>query len=71
MHDSLLKESLSSIDEQIQQLKEREALTVGQLLEMENKYNILKADKERAISLMKEEIQQLKNHNLILSKVHK
>jgi hypothetical protein len=62
---------MSSIDEQIQQLKEREQFTVGQLLEMENRYNIIKADKERVVCLMREEIQQLKNHNLILSKVHK
>jgi hypothetical protein len=70
LHESLLKESMLSIDDQLKQFKERELFTVGQLLEMENKFKVLKADKERTINLMKEEIQQIKNHNLILSKVH-
>jgi hypothetical protein len=70
MHESMMKESMLSIDEQLKQFKEREIFTVGQLMEMENKFKILKADRERTIDLMKEEIQQLKSHNMILSKVH-
>jgi hypothetical protein len=54
LHESLLKESLNSIDTQLKQFKERELFTVGQFLEMENKFKILKADKERTINLMKE-----------------
>jgi hypothetical protein len=65
-----MKESMASVDEQLKQFKERELFTVGQLMEMENRFKIYKADKERTINLMKEEFQQLKSHNMILSKVH-
>ncbi len=50
-------------------LKQRESFTVSQLLEVEEKFAVYRKEKERMISLLREEISEIKGHNLLLSKI--
>jgi hypothetical protein len=71
LNESLIKEAKKSMESQLALFKDREMFTVNQLLEMENRYSILKEEKERTLALLKEEMQEIKNHNSILSKMQK
>lgn len=64
-----LENVLKSIETQMSLLKERESFTVNQLLDVEEKFNIYRKEKERMITLLKEEIGEIKGHNLLLSKI--
>jgi hypothetical protein len=68
-NETLIKEAKKSMESQLSLFKEREMFTVNQLLEMENRCSILKEEKERTIALLREEMQEIKNHNSILSKM--
>jgi hypothetical protein len=69
VNESNLQNVLKSIESQMTLLKQRESFTVSQLLEVEEKFVVYRKEKERMISLLKEEIGEIKGHNLLLSKI--
>ncbi len=60
---------LKSVETQLGLVKDRELFTVSQLVELEERFNSLKDEKERITRLLKEENEELKNQNRILSKL--
>lgn len=60
---------LKSVETQLGLVKDRELFTVSQLVELEERFNSLKDEKERLTQLLKEENEELKNQNRILSKL--
>lgn len=50
-------------------MKDRELFTVSQLVELEERFNALKDEKERITQLLKEENEDLKTQNRVLSKL--
>lgn len=60
---------INSVELQLNLFKERELFTVSQLLELEDKFTNFREEKERTISILKEEISDLKGHNILLSKI--
>jgi hypothetical protein len=60
---------LKSVETQLGLVKDRELFTVSQLVELEERFNSLKEEKERITQLLKEENEELKNQNRILSKL--
>ncbi len=69
LNESNLQNVLKSIEGQMSLLKERELFTVSQLLEVEEKFAGYRKEKERMILLLKEEIAEVKGHNMLLSKI--
>jgi hypothetical protein len=69
VNEGLLLEAKKSMENQLALFKERELFTVNQLLEMENRYALAKEEKERTVALLRDEMQEIKNHNTILSKL--
>ena len=51
------------------QIKDRELFTVSQLTELEDRYKNLRQEKDRITHLLKEENEDLKNQNRVLSKL--
>jgi hypothetical protein len=49
--------------------KERELFTVAQLYDVEERFKGSKEEKDRIIALLKDEIEEIKGHNLLLSKL--
>jgi chromosome segregation ATPase len=60
---------LKSVETQLGLVKDRELFTVSQLVELEERFNNLKQEKERITQLLKEENEELKNQNRVLSKL--
>lgn len=60
---------LKSVESQLILVKDRELFTVSQLVELEDRYNNLKQEKERMTSLLKDELEDLKGQNRVLSKL--
>ena len=60
---------LKSVEQQLGLIKERELFTVSQLNELEERFNNLKAEKERIVQLLKDENEDLKNQNRVISKL--
>jgi hypothetical protein len=60
---------LKSVETQLGLVKDRELFTVSQLVELEERFNSLKDEKERITQLLKDENEELKNQNRILSKL--
>lgn len=60
---------LKSVESQLVLVKDRELFTVSQLTELEERYMNLKQEKERITHLLKEENEDLKNQNRVLSKL--
>ena len=69
LNEANLQNVINSIEKQLSLFKERELFTVSQLLELEDKFNVHRDEKERMISLLKEEITEIKGHNSLLSKL--
>jgi len=69
-NEANLKKILESVDAQLNLFKERELFTVSQLLDLEEKFGSYRNEKEKNISLLKDEIEQLKGYNLLLSKIN-
>ncbi len=69
LNESNLQNVINSIEKQVSLFKERELFTVSQLLEVEDKFGAYRGEKERVISLLKEEIEDIKGHNMLLSKM--
>jgi hypothetical protein len=69
LNEANLQNVINSIEKQLGLFKERELFTVSQLLELEEKFNVYRDEKERMLSLLKEEIQEIKGHNTLLSKI--
>jgi len=63
--DNLIK----SNDTQISLIKERENFTTKQLLELEQKMKNFREEKEKLISLLKSEIEELRANNVLISKL--
>ena len=60
---------LKSVESQLGLVKDRELFTVSQLVELEDRYNNLKQEKERLTSLLKDELEDLKGQNRVLTKL--
>jgi aspartate/tyrosine/aromatic aminotransferase len=69
LNEANLQNVITSIEKQLGLFKERELFTVAQLLELEEKFNIYKEEKERMILLLKEEINEVKGHNSLIGKL--
>jgi len=69
INEANLQNVIQSIENQLGLFKERELFTVSQLLELEEKFSTFREEKERMLSLLKEEVQDIKGHNLLLSKI--
>jgi hypothetical protein len=69
LNEANLQNVINSIETQLNLFKERELFTVSQLLELEEKFTIYREEKERITTLLKEEVQDIKGHNLLLSKM--
>jgi hypothetical protein len=69
LNEANLQNVINSIETQLNLFKERELFTVGQLLEIEQRFISFREEKERTISLLKEEIQEIKSHNLMLARI--
>lgn len=60
---------LKSVETQLGLIKDRELFTVSQLTELEDRYKNLRQEKDRITHLLKEENEDLKNQNRVLSKL--
>lgn len=69
LNEANLQNVINSVEGQMSIFKERELFTVSQLLDIEEKFNCYREEKERLLSLLKDEIQDIKSHNLLLSKL--
>jgi hypothetical protein len=69
LNEAHLNNVIQSIDNQMNLFKERELFTVSQLLQLEEKFATFKEEKERLISLLRDEVLEIKGHNLLLSKL--
>jgi hypothetical protein len=69
-NEANLKKILESDESQLNLFKESELFTVSQLLDLEEKFGAYRNEKGKNISLLKDEIEQLKGYNLLLSKIN-
>jgi hypothetical protein len=69
-NEANLKKVLESVESQLNLFKERELFTVSQLLDLEEKFVAYKNEREKTITLLKDEIEQLKGYNVLLSKIN-
>ena len=69
-NEANLKKILESVESQLNLFKERELFTVSQLLDLEEKFGAYRNEKGKTITLLKDEIEQLKGYNLLLSKIN-
>ena len=60
---------LKSVETQLGLIKDRELFTVSQLTELEDRYKNLRQEKDMITHLLKEENEDLKNQNRVLSKL--
>lgn len=67
-NDKNIANILASVESQIAILKDREIFNLKQMQSTEEKFKSLKEDKERIISLLRDEIKNLKKSNESLSK---
>ena len=69
-NEANLKKILESVESQLNLFEERELFTVCQLLDLEEKFGAYRHEKGKTITLLKDEIEQLKGYNLLLSKIN-
>lgn len=68
-YDEAMDNLIKSNEVQIQLIKERENFTTKQLLELEQKMKNFREEKEKIISLLKSEIEELRANNVLISKL--
>ncbi len=68
-YDEAMDSLIKSNETQIALIKERENFTTKQLLEMEHKMKNFREEKEKLISLLKSEIEELRANNVLISKL--
>lgn len=68
-YDEAMDSLIKSNELQIQLIKERENFTTKQLLELEQKMKNFREEKEKLISLLKSEIEELRANNVLISKL--
>jgi hypothetical protein len=68
-YDEAMDSLIRSNETQIALIKERENFTTKQLLEMEHKMKNFREEKEKLISLLKSEIEELRANNVLISKL--
>jgi len=57
-----------SMDKQLDVIRDREQFSVSQLMELEEKFNNLRLEKDRITMLLKEELDEIKSQNIVLSR---
>lgn len=67
--DDNIQNVIKSVEFQLNLFKERESFSVNQLLQLEERFGAFREEKERTITLLKEELEDIKGHNLLLSKL--
>ncbi len=67
-NDKNISNILASVESQIAILKDREIFNLRQMKNSEEKYKAFKEEKERVISLLKDQLKNLKKNNEQLSK---
>jgi len=68
-YDENMEVLLKSIESQLVNFKERETFSVNQLLQLEGEFNNCRTEKDRLVELLKSEIEELRNHNVLISKL--
>lgn len=68
-YDEAMDNLIRSNETQIALIKERENFTTKQLLELEQKMKNFREEKEKIISLLKSEIEELRANNVLISKL--
>lgn len=66
--DKNLENILASVESQIALLRDREVFNLKQMQNTEEKFKAFKDEKERVVSLLRDEIKNLKRNNEVLSK---
>lgn len=69
LNEANISHVVNSVESQMELFKERELFTVNQFMSLEDKFKHYRHEKERTITLMKEEIKNIKGHNLLLTRV--
>ena len=67
--DEAMDNLIKSNETQVQLIKERENFTSKQLLELEMKLKNFREEKDKIISLLKTEIEELRANNVLISKL--
>lgn len=68
-YDEAMDSLIKSNELQIQLIKERENFTTKQLLELEQKMKNFREEKEKLITLLKSEIEELRANNVLIGKL--
>lgn len=68
-YDEAMDSLITSNETQVALIKERENFTTKQLLELEQKMKNFREEKEKLISLLKSEIEELRANNVLISKL--
>lgn len=68
-YDESMDNLIKSNEVQVQLIKDREDFTTKQLLELEQKMKNFREEKEKLISLLKSEIEELRANNVLISKL--
>ena len=68
-YDEAMDSLIKSNETQIALIKERENFTTKQLLELEQKMKNFREEKEKLITLLKSEIEELRANNVLIGKL--
>jgi len=68
-YDEAMVNLIASNETQISLIKERENFTSKQLMELEHKMKNFREEKEKLISLLKDEVEELRANNILISKL--